>query len=103
LLPDPLRANHRLGASAPRDAGPNRRRIRNRRDGPEDAGGGIVAGQEQWGSFDFRIADAQRDHRILRAAERDAALLLEKPELQNSEVRTYLESLEGRIGTISFS
>lgn len=66
-------------------------------------GGGLIAGQEQWGAFDFRIADTERDHLILRAAERDAGLLLEKRECQNDEIRSFLDSLEKKIETISFS
>ena len=66
-------------------------------------GGGLITGQEQWGAFDFRIADTERDFLILRAAERDAGLLLEKRELRGDGIRSFLDSLEKKIETISFS
>ena len=66
-------------------------------------GGGVIAGLEQAGEIDFRLADPRRDVRLLQAAQVDARRLLEHEELQNPEVREFLAGLQARIKQVSFS
>jgi ATP-dependent DNA helicase RecG len=66
-------------------------------------GGGVVAGLEQAGEIDFRLADPKRDVRLLQEAQVDARRLLDKPELQNGRVRDFLAGLEKKIKALSFS
>jgi ATP-dependent DNA helicase RecG len=66
-------------------------------------GGGVIAGLEQAGELDFRLADVRRDHRLLQEAQTDAHRLLQDRELQNDPVRNFLSGLEARIKGLSFS
>lgn len=66
-------------------------------------GGGVIAGLEQSGEIDFRLADPRRDARLLQEAQVDARRLLEHPELQNAWLREFLAGLRKRIRNVSFS
>ena len=66
-------------------------------------GGGVIAGLEQAGEIDFRLADPKRDIRLLQEAQVDARRLLEHDELQNTKVREFLAGLAAKIKDISFS
>ncbi len=66
-------------------------------------GGGVIAGLEQAGEIDFRLADPKRDVRLLQAAQVDARRLLEHEELQNPAVREFLAALQAKIRKVSFS
>ncbi|MBN2346794.1 MAG: ATP-dependent DNA helicase RecG [Candidatus Aminicenantes bacterium] len=66
-------------------------------------GGGLVAGLEQAGEIDFRLADPRKDLRLLQEAQVDARRLLEHPELQNPRVRGFLRGLKAKIRKLSFS
>ncbi len=66
-------------------------------------GGGDITGLQQAGSFDFRSADLQRDYPLFRAAQKDAAQLLEQPSLQNEAVTALLAALEKKLRSLSFS
>ena len=47
-------------------------------------GGGVIAGLEQAGEIDFRLADPRKDIRLLQEAQVDARRLLDNEELQNA-------------------
>ncbi len=49
-------------------------------------GGGVIAGLEQAGEIDFRLADPKKDIRLLQEAQVDARRLLDNEELQNRRV-----------------
>ncbi len=66
-------------------------------------GGGVIAGLEQAGALDFKLADIKRDYPLFQAARSDARLLLKNKELQNSEISDFLSALAGRIKNLSFS
>ncbi len=66
-------------------------------------GGGVIAGLEQSGEIDFRLADPRRDARLLQEAQVDARRLLEHPELQSPLLREFLAGLRKKIRNLSFS
>jgi ATP-dependent DNA helicase RecG len=66
-------------------------------------GGGVIAGLEQAGEIDFRLADPGKDIRLLQEAQVDARRLLDHPELQSEAVRGFLAGLGRKIGDLSFS
>jgi len=66
-------------------------------------GGGVIAGLEQAGELDFKLADVKKDYRLLQEAQTDARRLLHNPELQNDDVKNYLSALAKKIGELSFS
>ncbi|MCU0236132.1 MAG: ATP-dependent DNA helicase RecG [Acidobacteria bacterium] len=66
-------------------------------------GGGLIAGLEQAGEIDFKLADPRRDIRLLQEAQVDARKLLDNQELQNAQVREFLAGLAGKIKDMSFS
>jgi ATP-dependent DNA helicase RecG len=66
-------------------------------------GGGVIAGLEQAGSLDFKLADIKKDYPLFQAARADARLLLKDRGLQNREIRDYLSALADRIQSLSFS
>ncbi len=66
-------------------------------------GGGVIAGLEQAGAIDFRLADPKKDIRLLQEAQVDARRLLDRPELQNRCVKEFLAGLAAKIKDLSFS
>ena len=66
-------------------------------------GGGVIAGLEQAGALDFRLADIKKDYALFQAARDDARLLLKNKELRNLPVRKYLSALAEKIKNLSFS
>jgi RecG-like helicase len=66
-------------------------------------GGGLIAGLEQAGEIDFKLADPKKDIRLLQEAQVDARRLLEKKELQNPHVKEFLAGLAAKIKGVSFS
>ncbi len=66
-------------------------------------GGGVIAGLEQAGEIDFRLADPKRDLRLLQEAQVDARRLLGKEELQNAYVKKFLSRLAAKVTDLSFS
>jgi len=66
-------------------------------------GGGLIAGLEQAGEIDFKLADPRRDIRLLQEAQVDARKLLDDKELQNPYVREFLAGLAAKIKDMSFS
>jgi ATP-dependent DNA helicase RecG len=66
-------------------------------------GGGVIAGLEQAGEIDFRLADPRKDIRLLQEAQVDARRLLDHEELQNAKVREFLSGLAAKIKGLSFS
>ncbi len=66
-------------------------------------GGGMIAGLEQAGAIDFKLADPKKDIRLLQEAQVDARRLLERPELQNRRVKEFLAGLAAKIRDLSFS
>jgi ATP-dependent DNA helicase RecG len=66
-------------------------------------GGGVIAGLEQAGELDFKLADVKKDYPLFQAARADARLLLKNKELQNQDVRDHLAALAKRIRGLSFS
>ncbi len=66
-------------------------------------GGGLIAGLEQAGALDFKLADIKKDYPLFKTARTDAGLLLKNKELQNDDVRNYLSALAKKTGELSFS
>jgi ATP-dependent DNA helicase RecG len=66
-------------------------------------GGGVIAGLEQAGTLDFKLADVKKDYPLFKAARTDARLLLDHPELQNRDIKNHLAALAKRIQGLSFS
>lgn len=66
-------------------------------------GGGVIAGLEQAGELDFKLADIKKDYTLFKAAQTDARLLLENKELQNDDIKNYLAALANKIKNLSFS
>jgi ATP-dependent DNA helicase RecG len=66
-------------------------------------GGGLIAGLEQAGEIDFKLADPKKDIRLLQEAQVDARRLLDKRELQNPHVKEFLAGLTEKIKDLSFS
>ena len=66
-------------------------------------GGGVIAGLEQAGELDFKLADIKKDYPLFQAAQADARLLLKNKELQNSDIKNYLAALAAKIKNLSFS
>jgi len=66
-------------------------------------GGGVIAGLEQAGELDFKLADIKKDYTLFKAAQTDARLLLENKELQNDDIKNYLAALAKKIKNLSFS
>ncbi|HEX7503540.1 MAG TPA: helicase-related protein, partial [Acidobacteriota bacterium] len=66
-------------------------------------GGGMIAGLEQAGAIDFKLADPKKDIRLLQEAQVDARRLLDRPELQNRRVKEFLAGLAAKIKDLSFS
>ena len=66
-------------------------------------GGGVIAGLEQAGEVDFRLADPGRDLRLLQEAQVDARRLLDHEELQNAPVKEFLSGLAAKVGRLNFS
>ena len=66
-------------------------------------GGGVIAGLEQAGALDFKLADIKKDYPLFKAAQADARQLLKNKDLQNDEVRDLLSSLAKKTGELSFS
>jgi ATP-dependent DNA helicase RecG len=66
-------------------------------------GGGVIAGLEQAGELDFKLADIKNDYPLFKAAQADARLLLKNKELQNIDIKNYLATLVAKIKNLSFS
>lgn len=66
-------------------------------------GGGVIAGLEQAGELDFKLADIKKDYPLFKAAQTDARLLLENKELQTDDIKNYLAALANKIKNLSFS
>jgi ATP-dependent DNA helicase RecG len=66
-------------------------------------GGGVIAGLEQAGELDFKLADIKKDYQLFKAAQADARLLLKNKELQNIDIKNYLATLAEKIKNLSFS
>jgi ATP-dependent DNA helicase RecG len=66
-------------------------------------GGGVIAGLEQAGELDFKLADIKKDYPLFQAAQADARRLLKNKELQNNTIKDYLAALTKKIKNLSFS
>jgi len=66
-------------------------------------GGGIITGFEQSGYLDFKVGNMQDDHEIFINAQRDAALILEDPSLQNDHILNFLSEIKKKLKEITFS
>ncbi|MBN2400353.1 MAG: ATP-dependent DNA helicase RecG [Candidatus Aminicenantes bacterium] len=66
-------------------------------------GGGMIAGLEQAGALDFRLADIKKDYPLFKAAQADARQLLKNRELQNDDIKNYLSTLTKKARRLSFS
>jgi len=66
-------------------------------------GGGVIAGLDQAGEIDFRLADPRKDIRLLQEAQVDARRLLDHGELQTDAIREFLAGLATKIKGLSFS
>jgi ATP-dependent DNA helicase RecG len=66
-------------------------------------GGGVIAGLEQAGELDFKLADSKKDFRLLQEAQTDARRLLRNPALQDRRIKIFLASLAAKIKKVSFS
>jgi ATP-dependent DNA helicase RecG len=66
-------------------------------------GGGVIAGLEQAGELDFKLADIKKDYQLFKAAQSDASRLLKNKELQNGDIKDYLAALAKKIKNLSFS
>jgi ATP-dependent DNA helicase RecG len=66
-------------------------------------GGGIISGFEQSGYLDFKVGNMQDDHEIFINAQRDAALILEDPSLQNDYISNFLNEIKKKLKEITFS
>jgi ATP-dependent DNA helicase RecG len=66
-------------------------------------GGGIITGLEQSGYLDFRVGDMRDDHEIFNDSRRDAAAILEDPELLNEYLVNFLAGIKGKLKEINFS
>jgi ATP-dependent DNA helicase RecG len=66
-------------------------------------GGGLIAGLEQAGALDFKLADIKKDYPLFKAAQADASLLLKNKELQNDDIKDFLSALAKKTGDLSFS
>jgi ATP-dependent DNA helicase RecG len=66
-------------------------------------GGGVIAGLEQAGELDFKLADIKKDYLLFKAARADARQLLKNKGLQNEDIRNYLSALALKIKNLSFS
>lgn len=66
-------------------------------------GGGVIAGLEQSGELDFKLADVKKDYRLLQEAQTDARRLLQNLELQNRHIKKFLAALAAKIKDVSFS
>ena len=66
-------------------------------------GGGVIAGLEQAGELDFKLADIKKDYPLFQAAQADARLLLQDRKLQNNHIKNYLTALAAKIKSLSFS
>jgi ATP-dependent DNA helicase RecG len=66
-------------------------------------GGGVIAGLEQAGDLDFKLADIKKDYRLLQEAQTDARRILQNRELQNSHTIYFLTALAAKIKNMSFS
>ncbi len=66
-------------------------------------GGGVIAGLEQAGEIDFKLADPKRDIRLLQEAQVDARRLLQDRESRNAHIDKFLAGLAAKIKGLSFS
>ena len=66
-------------------------------------GGGIITGFEQSGYLDFKVGNMQDDHDIFINAQRDAALILEDPSLQNDHILNFLSEIKKKLKEVTFS
>jgi ATP-dependent DNA helicase RecG len=66
-------------------------------------GGGVIAGLEQAGELDFKLADIKKDYQLFQAAQTDARRLLKNKELQNIDIKNYLATVATKIKYLSFS
>jgi ATP-dependent DNA helicase RecG len=66
-------------------------------------GGGVIAGLEQAGELDFKLADIKKDYQLFQAARTDASLLLKNKDLQNIDIKNFLATLAAKIKNLSFS
>jgi ATP-dependent DNA helicase RecG len=66
-------------------------------------GGGVIAGLEQAGELDFKLADIKKDYLLFKAARADARQLLKNKGLQNEDIRNCLSALALKIKNLSFS
>ena len=66
-------------------------------------GGGVIAGLEQAGELDFKLADTRKDVRLLQEAQTDARRLLQNRDLQNRHIKDFLTALAAKIKDLSFS
>ncbi len=66
-------------------------------------GGGIIAGLQQSGHLDFKIANMQDHHHIFKEARQDAALILADKTLANPYIDTFLDTIKQKLKDINFS
>jgi ATP-dependent DNA helicase RecG len=66
-------------------------------------GGGIITGFEQSGYLDFKVGNMQDDHEIFIDAQRDAALILGDPSLQNDHILNFLSKIKKKLKEVTFS
>jgi ATP-dependent DNA helicase RecG len=66
-------------------------------------GGGVIAGLDQAGEIDFKLADPKKDYRLLQEAQVDTRRLLDHPELQDRNIKKFLAGLAAKLKGLSFS
>jgi len=66
-------------------------------------GGGIIAGLQQSGRFDFKTADMQDHHDLFQQACIDAQELIRDKTLLNEKIKTFLQTVETKTKQLNFS
>ncbi len=66
-------------------------------------GGGIITGLEQSGYLDFKVGDMRDEYEIFNDSRRDAAAILEDPELQNEYLLNFLAGVKRKLKDLNFS
>lgn len=66
-------------------------------------GGGIIAGLQQSGHLDFKIANMQDHHTIFKEAQHDATFILTEPKHITPAIQEFLNGIQEKLKNINFS
>jgi ATP-dependent DNA helicase RecG len=66
-------------------------------------GGGIIAGLQQSGYLDFKVANMQDHLDLFKEAQKDTSTILKDPSLHNRHIKDFLKTIDTKLKNLHFS